>query len=109
MSEQNPNFYLARVALVAQPTQNALRAYSAVTGTWASLTVPVDTGDTFLVGGNTALVAQPVQNVLRAFSAITGTWVSIAVPVDTGDTFLVDTNVVLVAQPTKTNCGPSAR
>jgi hypothetical protein len=71
MSEQNPNFYLARVALVAQPTQ--LRAYSAVTGTWASLGVAVDTGDTFPVGGNTALVVQPVQNALRAFSAITGT------------------------------------
>ena len=37
MSEQNPDFYLAKVALVAQPTQNQLRAYSAVTGTWASL------------------------------------------------------------------------
>ena len=70
MSEQNPNFYLARVALVSQPTQNQLRAYSAVTGTWASLGVAVDTGDTVLVGGNTALVAQPVQNALRGFSAI---------------------------------------
>lgn len=58
MSEQNPNFYLARVVLVAQPTQ--LRAYSAVTGTWVSLGVAVDTGDTFLVGDNTALVVQPV-------------------------------------------------
>lgn len=64
MSERNPNFYLARVALVALPTQNALRAYSAVTGTRASLTVPVDTGDTVLVGGNTAFVAQPTQNAL---------------------------------------------
>lgn len=60
MSEQNPNFYLARVALVAQPTQNQLRVYSAVTGTWVSLGVAVDTGDTFLVGDNTALVVQPV-------------------------------------------------
>jgi hypothetical protein len=33
--------------LVAQPIQNQLRAYSAVTGTWASLGVAVDTGDTF--------------------------------------------------------------
>ena len=32
------------VALVAQPTQNQLRAYSAVTGTWASLGVAVDPG-----------------------------------------------------------------
>jgi hypothetical protein len=78
MSEQNPNFYLARVALVAQPTQNALRAYSAVTGTWVSLTVPVDTGDTFLVDTNVALVAQPTQNELRAYSAVTGTWASLA-------------------------------
>jgi hypothetical protein len=41
------------VALVAQPTQNQLRAYSAVTGTWASLGVAVDAGDAFKVGGNT--------------------------------------------------------
>jgi hypothetical protein len=89
MSEQNPNFYLARVALVAQPTQNQLRAYSAVTGTWASLGVAVDTGDTFLVGGNTAFVAQPTRNALRAFSAITGAWASLTVPVDPGDLLLV--------------------
>jgi hypothetical protein len=89
MSEQNPNFYLAKVALVGQPTRNALRAYSAVTGAWASLSVAVDTGDTFLVGGNTALVAQPTRNELRAFSAITAAWASLSVPVDTGDIFLV--------------------
>ena len=89
MSEQNPNFYLARVALVAQPTQNQLRAYSAVVGTWASLGVAVDTGDTFLVDTSVALVAQPTRNALRAFSAITGAWVSLTVPVDPGDLFLV--------------------
>ena len=89
MSEQNPNFYLARVALVAQPTQNQLRAYSAVTGTWASLGVAMDPGDAFKVGGNTAFVAQPTQNALRAFSAITGAWASLTVPVDPGDLFLV--------------------
>ena len=89
MSEQNPDFYLARVALVAQPTQNQLRAYSAGTGAWESLGVAVDPGDTFLVGGNTALVAQPTRNALRAFSAITGTWASVGVPVDSGDMFFV--------------------
>jgi hypothetical protein len=47
MSEQNPNFYLARVAFVAQPNQNQLGASSAVTGRWASLGVAADTGDTF--------------------------------------------------------------
>jgi hypothetical protein len=77
------------VALVAQPTQNELCAYSAVTGTWASLGVVVDTADTFLVGGNTAFVAQPTRNALRAFSAITGAWASLTVPVDPGDLFLV--------------------
>ena len=88
MSEQNPNFYLARVALVAQPTQNQLRAYSAVTGTWASLGVAVDPGDAFKVGGNTAFVAQPTQNALRAFSAITGAWASLTAPIDPGELFL---------------------
>jgi hypothetical protein len=29
-----------------------LRAFSAITGAWASLTVPVDTGDLFLVGSD---------------------------------------------------------
>jgi len=78
--------------LVAQPTQNELRAYSAVTGAWASLGVAVDTGDTFHVGGNTAFVAQPTRNALRAFSAITGAWASLTVPVDSGDLFLVGSN-----------------
>ncbi len=52
MSEQNPNFFIARVELVAQATQKQLRAYSAITGPWASLAVQVDAGDTFLVGTN---------------------------------------------------------
>ena len=89
MSEQNPNFHLARVALVAQPTRNALRAYSAVTGTWASLGVAVDTGDTFLVDASVAFVAQPTRNALRAFSAIIGAWASLTGSVDPGDLFLV--------------------
>jgi hypothetical protein len=89
ISEQNPNFYLARVALVAQPTQNQLHAYSVVTGTWASLGVAVDPGDAFKGGGNTAFVAQPTQNALRAFSAITGAWASLTAPIDPGELFLV--------------------
>jgi hypothetical protein len=89
MSEQNPNFYLARVAFVAQPNQNQLGASSAVTGRWASLGVAADTGDTFLVDTSVALVAQPTRNALRAFSAITGAWTSLTVPVDPGDLFLV--------------------
>ncbi len=92
MSEQNPNFFIARVALVAQPTQNQLRGYSAVTGTWTGLAVQVDQGDTFRVGTNVALVAQPTQNQLRAYSAITGAWASLAVQVDVGDTFLMGVN-----------------
>jgi hypothetical protein len=84
------------------PSDFLSSAYSGVTGTWASLGVAVDTGDTFLVDTNVALVAQPTRNALRAFSAITGgAWNSLVVPVDTGDTFLVDTNVALVAQPTQ--------
>ena len=39
-------------AFVAQSTRNALPAFSAITGAWASLTVPVDTGDLFLVGSD---------------------------------------------------------
>ena len=89
------------MALVAQPIQNALSAYSAVTGTWASLTVPVDTGDTFLADTNVALVAQPTQNQLRAYSAVTGTWASLGVTVDTGDTFLVGGNTAFVAADPK--------
>src|SRR5207244_1095303 len=90
------------LALVAQPTRNALRAFSAITsGAWDSLAVPVDTGDTFLVDTNVALVAQPTQNQLRAYSAITGTWASLGVAVDTGDTFLVGGNTAFVAQPTR--------
>ena len=88
MSEQNPNFYLARVALVAQATQNQLRAVQCWHWGLGPLCVAVDPGDTFLVGGNTALVAQPTRNALRAFSAITGTWASVGVPVDSGDTSL---------------------
>ena len=39
-------------AFVAQPTRNALRAFSAITGAWASLAVPVDPGDLFFVGSD---------------------------------------------------------
>jgi D-serine deaminase-like pyridoxal phosphate-dependent protein len=69
--------------------QNTLRAYSAVTGTWASLSVTVDTTDTFKAAGNTVIAASPVQNTLRAYSAITGTWATLSVTVDTTDVFKV--------------------
>lgn len=50
MSEQNPNFYIPRVALVASPVLNTLRGYSADLGTWATLSVSVDPTDICKVG-----------------------------------------------------------
>jgi len=83
--------------------QNQIRAYSAITGTRANLSVNVNAGegDTYLVDTNVALVVQPVQNQIRAYSAITGTWVNLSVNINAGegDTYLVDTNVALVVQP----------
>ena len=49
------------VVLVAQPTQNGYVPTVPSRERGRALRVPVDTGDTFLLGGNTALVAQPVQ------------------------------------------------
>ncbi len=69
MSEQNPKFFIARVALVAQSTQIQLRSDSAVPGAWTSLAVQVDPGDTFRVGTNAALVAQATQNQGTRFSS----------------------------------------
>jgi hypothetical protein len=44
----------SNVALVVQPGQNRLRAFSAVTATWESQSVTVNTGDgeVYLVGAD---------------------------------------------------------
>lgn len=51
MSEENPNHFIPRVAIVVSPANNVMQAFSAVTGTWVSLSGTVqDTGATILVG-----------------------------------------------------------
>ena len=72
------------VALVAQPIQNALRAFSAHTGAWTSR-CRSGYRDTFRVSGNIALVA-PTQNALRAQRDNWRGLGQLVVPVDTGDT-----------------------
>jgi len=51
MSEENPNNFIPRVAIVVSPANNVMQAFSAVTGTWVPLTATVQvTGAQILVG-----------------------------------------------------------
>jgi len=74
------------LALVVSPVNNTLQAFSALTGTWATLSAVVqDTGAVISAAGNVGLVVSPVNNTLQAFSAQAGAWTTLsAVVQDTG-------------------------
>ncbi len=66
--------------LVAQPAQEQLHGYSALTGEWATLRgadFRVDPDDIFKVNDSLIVVAQPGQEQLHAYSALTGEWATL--------------------------------
>jgi hypothetical protein len=93
------------VALVMQPTQEQIHAFSALTGEWASLGgsgFRVNPDDIALVSNLVILVAQPGQEKLHAFSALTGEWATLegsGFRVNADDIFKVNDSVIVVAQP----------
>ena len=93
------------VALVMQPGQDKVYAYSALTGEWASLGgtgFRVNADDIAMVSKLVALVAQPGQEQLHAYSALTGEWASLGgtgFRVNPDDTFKMNDSVIIVAQP----------
>jgi hypothetical protein len=93
------------VALVMQPGQDKLYAFSAITGEWATLggsDVRVDADDIAIVSKLLILVAQPGKEQLHAFSALTGEWATLAgsgVRVAPNDILKMNDSVIIVAQP----------
>jgi hypothetical protein len=93
------------VALVMQPTQEQIHAFSALTGEWASLGgsgFRVNPDDIAIVSKLVILVAQPGQEQLHAFSALTGEWATLGgngFRVNADDIFKVNDSVIIVAQP----------
>jgi hypothetical protein len=93
------------VALVMQPTQEQIHAFSALTGEWATLGgsgFRVNPDDIALVSNLVILVAQPGQEKLHAFSALTGEWATLGgsgFRVNPDDIFKVNDSVIIVAQP----------
>lgn len=92
------------VALVIQPGQDQLHAYSALTGEWATLggdAFRVRPDDIAIASKLLVLVAQPGQDQLHAYSALTGEWATLAgsdVKVAPDDIFKVNDSVIVVAQ-----------
>jgi hypothetical protein len=86
------------VVLVAQPGQEQLHAFSALTSEWATLGgsgFRVNSDDILRVNESVIIVAQPGQEQLHAFSAFTGEWATLG-----GSGFSVSPNdVVLVGAP----------
>jgi hypothetical protein len=93
------------VALVMQPTQEEIHAFSALTGEWTSLGgegFRVSPDDVAMVSKLVVLVAQPGPDQIHAFSALTGQWATLSgegFRVNADDVFKVNDSVIVVTQP----------